>query len=165
MLLLVILLHQILRVSQSIGKGDTSLREAIILGLVSDGGRGHSLRNSLVGIGTQHNQCDHVDTVPEKILVVEGLDPRSNGSDVSESLSAVLDGVPGMPVLQGANSPLHLAQGTVRVSKLPFNKREPPAKTREPSEVENKMILMGHQISSCHAPVVRSFKGNSKVIY
>ncbi len=32
------------------------------------------------------------------------------------------------------------------------------------SEVENKMILMGHQISSCHAPVVRSFKGNSKVI-
>jgi hypothetical protein len=32
------------------------------------------------------------------------------------------------------------------------------------SEVENKMILMGHQILSCHAPVVRSFKGNSKVI-
>ncbi len=32
------------------------------------------------------------------------------------------------------------------------------------SEVENKMILMGHQISSCHALVVGSFKGNSKVI-
>jgi hypothetical protein len=32
------------------------------------------------------------------------------------------------------------------------------------SEVENKTILMGHQISSCHAQVVRSFKGNSKVI-
>jgi hypothetical protein len=26
-----------------------------------------------------------------------------------------------------------------------------------PSEVQNKMIIMGHQISSCHVPVVRSF--------
>jgi hypothetical protein len=25
------------------------------------------------------------------------------------------------------------------------------------SEVQNKMIIMGHQISSCHVPVVRSF--------
>ncbi len=26
-----------------------------------------------------------------------------------------------------------------------------------PSEVQNKMIIMGHQILSCHVPVVRSF--------
>ncbi len=26
-----------------------------------------------------------------------------------------------------------------------------------PSEVQSKMIIMGHQISSCHVPVVRSF--------
>jgi hypothetical protein len=25
------------------------------------------------------------------------------------------------------------------------------------SEVQNEMIIMGHQISSCHVPVVRSF--------
>jgi hypothetical protein len=25
------------------------------------------------------------------------------------------------------------------------------------SEVQNKMIFMGHQITSCHVPVVRSF--------
>jgi hypothetical protein len=34
----------------------------------------------------------------------------------------------------------------------------------EALEVENKMILMGHQISSCHALVVKSFMSNSKVI-
>jgi hypothetical protein len=27
----------------------------------------------------------------------------------------------------------------------------------DPSEVQNKMIIMGHQVSSCHVPVVRSF--------
>jgi hypothetical protein len=32
------------------------------------------------------------------------------------------------------------------------------------SEVQNKMILMGHQISSCHAPVVGSFFIFQKII-
>jgi hypothetical protein len=30
------------------------------------------------------------------------------------------------------------------------------------SEVKNKMIFMGHQISSCHVPVVRSFSSTSR---
>jgi hypothetical protein len=30
-------------------------------------------------------------------------------------------------------------------------------KTYPASEVQSKMIFMGHQISSCHVPVVRSF--------
>jgi hypothetical protein len=33
-----------------------------------------------------------------------------------------------------------------------------------PSEVQNKMIFMGHQISSCHVPVVRSFFIYFKII-
>ncbi len=32
------------------------------------------------------------------------------------------------------------------------------------SEVQNKMILMGHQILSCHSPVVRSFVIFQKII-
>jgi hypothetical protein len=35
---------------------------------------------------------------------------------------------------------------------------------REPSQVQNKMIFMGHQISSCHVPVVRSFFIYFKII-
>jgi hypothetical protein len=89
--------------------------ETIILSLVSSGSCGHSFRNGLVEVGTQHNQRDHVDTVPEKILVLEGLKPGSDGSDVWESLATQLDGVPNTPVLQGDNSSFNLAQGTVRV--------------------------------------------------
>jgi hypothetical protein len=36
--------------------------------------------------------------------------------------------------------------------------------TTNRSEVQNKMIFMGHQILSCHVPVVRSFFINFKII-
>ncbi len=36
--------------------------------------------------------------------------------------------------------------------------------TLPPSEVESKTILMGHPISRCHAPVVRSFFFHCKMI-
>ncbi len=37
------------------------------------------------------------------------------------------------------------------------NDEEEGQKGVKTSEVENKTILMGHPISCCHAPVVRSF--------
>ncbi len=35
---------------------------------------------------------------------------------------------------------------------------------KKPSEVQHKMIFMGHQIFSCHVPVVRSFSIDFKII-
>jgi hypothetical protein len=39
----------------------------------------------------------------------------------------------------------------------PKVKMRPKAMIRLASEVQSKMIFMGHQILSCHVPVVRSF--------
>jgi hypothetical protein len=42
-------------------------------------------------------------------------------------------------------------------SKIPGQRTQQRVSEFAPSEVQNKMIIMGHQISSCRFPVVRSF--------
>ena len=97
-LLLVMFLHDIFRVGQTVRERYTSLREAVELCLVGRRCVGHPLSNHLIGISRQHHKSHQINTITVKGLVCEGLDPSRDCRYVSEGYPPALNRIPGTSV-------------------------------------------------------------------
>jgi hypothetical protein len=106
-----------------------------------------------------------------------GASPNNNvtgkaaATEISNTTPSKEDSIlnPSTIALNTANMPpsINVSGANVAITNLPAI-ASPSAVasttlTNHPSEVESKVILMGHPISCCHAPVVRSFFIHCKI--
>jgi hypothetical protein len=111
-------LYCFLGIGQSIGEGDMSLSEAVILRLVGCCGHSHTLGNGLVCLRTEHNEGHHIHAVPIQVFIFEGRNPCQHSSQILKGLATPLNCVPGLSVLQQLDPSLKLQQCSIRVLEL-----------------------------------------------
>jgi hypothetical protein len=129
--LLVMLLHEILGVRQTVGERDLSLCETVVFYLVGHCCHCHLFSGSLVWIRTKHQKGNHVDAIPKKDLVMKSLHLSKYCSDIAKSLPSPLNRVSSSMIFHTLDPPIHLCKCSIQVSEVSCHVVHPSAKTED----------------------------------